>query len=175
MGEIYKGKEITTGKDVILKLVIIESPNEESLLQTEFDVSKKFVHKNIASSLHTGKIEIEGNNYLFMIQQFYSNGNLRSKIVENIPIDNCFNMMLDILTGMKVIHSEIVHRDLKPENILIDSDGSLLITDFGLAKYIDEKTRTRSFKGYGTIPYMSPECWAGDNNTISMDEFTLKS
>ena len=173
MGEIYKGKELKTGNEVILKLVVIETPDDESLLKTEFDVSTIFSHKNIASSLHTGRIEIEKTNYLFMIQQYYPNGNLRTKIAKNMPIDECFRIMLDILEGMKIIHSKIVHRDLKPENILLGLDGNLLITDFGLAKYIDEKTRTRSFKGYGTIPYMAPECWTGDTNTISMDIYSL--
>ena len=173
MGEIYKGQEINTGKEVVLKLVVIDIPDEETLLQTELEVSKKFSHENIVKTLHTGKIEIEGNNYLFVIQQFYPSGNLRYLIKENIPIEKCFIMMLDILGGINEIHKVIVHRDMKPENILVDSCGRLLITDFGLAKYIDEKTRTRSFKGYGTIPYMAPECWTGDTNTISMDIYSL--
>lgn len=173
MGEIYKGKDVKTGDDIVLKLVLVESPDEEYLLKTEFDVSMKLKHKNIVSSLHSGKIEINENNYLYMIQNYYTNGNLRNVIEENIPIDKCFDMISDILSGMKEIHKSIVHRDLKPENILIDSDGSLLITDFGLAKYIDERTRTRSFKGAGTIPYMSPECWTGDTNTFAMDIYAL--
>ena len=173
MGEIYKGKDVKTGDDVVLKLVLVESPDEENLLKTEFDVSTELKHRHIVSSLQSGKIEISGNHYLYMIQNYYRKGNLRTIIKENIPIDECFEMFSDILSGMKEIHQLIVHRDLKPENILIDSDGSLLITDFGLAKYIDEKTRTRSFKGAGTIPYMSPECWTGDTNTFAMDIYAL--
>lgn len=173
MGEIYKGLNINSKKEVVLKLIFLDSQFKESLLQTELEVSKKFEHQNIVSSLHTGKIAIEGNDYLFMIQKFYSNGNLRTKIRENIPFDICLNMMLDILEGMKIIHSEIIHRDLKPENILVDSKNNLLITDFGLAKYINQKTRTRTFKGYGTVPYMAPECWTGDDNSILMDIYSL--
>ncbi|MDR0387049.1 MAG: serine/threonine protein kinase [Treponema sp.] len=74
---------------------------------------------------------------------------------------------------MREVHKHIIHRDLKPENILVDSDGKLLITDFGLARYINEKTRTKSFKDSGTIPYMAPECWTGETNTISMDIYSL--
>lgn len=173
MGELYKGVEAATRKEVILKLILIGSPEEKSLLETEIHVSEKLAHPNISKTLKTGEIEVDGNEYLFIIQEYYPNGNMRSLLKENIPFATCISMMLDILNGMKEIHRVIVHRDLKPENILVHSDGHLLLTDFGLAKYIDEKTRTRSFKGYGTVPYMAPECWTGDTNTISMDIYSL--
>jgi len=51
MGEIYKGKDITTESDIIIKLVPVESTDEEQLLQKELDVSKHFNHANIISSL----------------------------------------------------------------------------------------------------------------------------
>jgi serine/threonine protein kinase len=173
MGEIYKGYELATKKEVVIKLIHIENPSNERLLQTELDISENLSHKNIVSSLNTGKLEIEENTYLYMIQDYYSKGNLRTIIKEDIPIEDCFSIMSDILSGMKEIHKVVVHRDLKPENILIDSNNSLLITDFGLSKYVDDKTRTQSYKGAGTIPYMAPECWTGDTNTISMDIYSL--
>lgn len=75
-------------------------------------------------------------------------------------MDKCFIIISDILSGMKELHKFIVHRDLKPENILIDSNESLLLTNFGLPNYIDKKTRKQSFKGAGTLP-PCPHC----NNT----------
>jgi serine/threonine protein kinase len=173
MGEIYKGVEVGTGKEAVLKLILIGSQEEKSLLETEIHVSEKLVHPNISKTLKTGEIEIDGNRYLFIIQEYYPNGNMRYLLKENTPVETCITMMLEILYGMKEIHKIIVHRDLKPENILVDSEGHLLLTDFGLAKYIDEKTRTRSFKGYGTVPYMAPECWTGDTNTKLMDIYSL--
>lgn len=173
MGEIYRGRENQSGRDVALKLIPFASSEEEALLQTELDVSRRLSHKNIASSFHTGKVSISGTDYLFLVQDFYKNGNMRSRIVVDLPIDQCFNMIFDILNGMSELHKSIVHRDLKPENVLVGSEGELVVADFGLAKYIDEKTRTRSFKGYGTVPYMSPECWAGDTNTVGMDIYAL--
>jgi serine/threonine protein kinase len=173
MGEIYKGIESATKENVILKLVIVDNPDEEELFMREINASSSLSHKNIVKTLTTGKIIIDNIIYVYIVQKYYPSGNLRSYIKPNIPLNECISMMLDILNGMKEVHKCIIHRDIKPENILVDSDGHLLITDFGLARYIDEKTRTRSFKGSGTIPYMAPECWTGDKNTVTMDIYSL--
>lgn len=173
MGEIYKGTNISTNNAVILKLIAITDTDEEQLLKREIDISLKLSSPNIAKTFASGKSKIENTDYFYIIQDYYTGGNLRSLIKPNIPIDHCFKMMFEILNGMKEAHKSIIHRDLKPENILVDANNQLYITDFGLAKYINEKTKTKSFKGAGTIPYMSPECWTGDNNTISMDIYSL--
>lgn len=173
MGEIYKGVESETDKSIILKLIIIENNEYEELLKREIDVSMSFTNRNIVNTKAIGKIEIDGNLYYYIIQEYYKNGNLRKYITKNTQIDKCLIEILQILNGMKEIHTKIVHRDLKPENILIDDDNNLRITDFGLAKYIDEKTRTKSFKGFGTLPYMAPECWTNDENSVAMDIYSL--
>ncbi len=173
MGEIYKGTESDTNRPIILKLIFIEDESYEELLQREVDVSVSFKDNNVVNSKAAGKIDLDGNSYFYIIQDFYEKGNLRNHLTNDTPIETCLAEIFDILHGMKNIHSKVVHRDLKPENILIDEDGHLRISDFGLAKYIDEKTRTRSFKGAGTIPYMAPECWTGDTNSIAMDIYAL--
>ena len=70
------------------------------------------------------------------------------------------------------INSELVHRDIKPENILL-CGNTLKISDFGLSKVAAEKTRTKSFKGYGTLPYMAPEAFDYSKNTIQMDMYSM--
>ncbi len=172
MGEIYKAYDNVNKKEVAIKLIRIIDPSEEELLIREVDVSSKLDGKNIVKTNYTGKELINSQNYLYIVQEFYSNGNLRELLRNSFSLDKCFTMMNDILLGLQIAHKVIVHRDLKPENILIDSSGSLVITDFGLAKYIDEKTRTKTFKGAGTIPYMAPECWLSDANSISMDIYS---
>lgn len=173
MGEIYRGIEKNSNLDVILKLIPIDDTSYENLLKTEINVSLAFNNPNIVITRHGGKIEIEGTQYFFLIQDFYKNGSLRKFIKPNQPLKVCFDQIINILNGMKEISSKIVHRDLKPENILVDDDNHLRVSDFGLAKYIDEQTRTKSFKGAGTRPYMAPECWTNSTNTISMDIYAL--
>ncbi|MEQ1923953.1 MAG: protein kinase, partial [Pyrinomonadaceae bacterium] len=57
-----------------------------------------------------------------------------------------------------------------PENILVDAKtGKLKIADFGLAKLVDEATRSETFKGWGTRPYQAPEAFEQGPNTVAMD------
>jgi serine/threonine protein kinase len=66
----------------------------------------------------------------------------------------------------------LVHRDIKPDNILI-ANKTLKISDFGLSKIVTEGTRTSTFKGIGCIPYLAPEGWRFEKNTILMDIYSM--
>ena len=94
--------------------------------------------------------------------------NAKEKIAES----ELLYMYSSLISGMKAINEKIIHRDIKPENILF-KDGVLKIADFGLSKIIDEKTRTSSFKGWGTPKYIAPEAWVGKKNTIQMDIYSM--
>lgn len=80
--------------------------------------------------------------------------------------------MRQILEGLKVLHTKTIHRDLKPENVLLAGD-TLKIGDFGLAKFVDEATRTLTFKGSGTPQYMAPEVWTGQHVSPATDLYAL--
>lgn len=173
MGEVYKAYDDFNKIDVAIKLVPIPNPDQEALLFREVKISSELNSDNLVKTYYVGDIEISGTKYFYIVQHFYSNGNLLSIIQKDIPLENCLKMMLDILNGLKIAHTKIIHRDLKPANILIDEDGNLIITDFGLAKFVDENTKSKSFKGGGTGYYMSPECWLMEKNSIQMDIYSL--
>lgn len=107
---------------------------------------------------------------------FHKEGNFReylNKQSKFIEFSSCIKFMKDVTNGLIYSHDTVIHRDLKPENLLFNEEGDLMITDFGLAKLVDSKTRSKSFKGSGTLPYMAPECWVLDTNSISMDIYSL--
>ena len=172
MGQVYEAFDNHNNINVAIKFIPIRNEDEEKLLSREIKVSQEIESENLVKTYFVEKIELTGTEYFYIVQHFYEQGNLRTIIQKDIPYDKCLKMFLDLLNGLKVLHAKIIHRDLKPENILI-GENNLVITDFGLAKFIDEKTKTKSFKGAGTIPYKSPECWLNQDNKIQMDIYSL--
>jgi serine/threonine protein kinase len=77
-----------------------------------------------------------------------------------------------LVAALKTINQHVLHRDLKPPNIFIGQD-EVRVADFGLAKYVDEATRTRTFKGWGTAPYLSPEAWQSLSLDWRSDQYSL--
>ncbi len=76
-------------------------------------------------------------------------------------------LMAGVAEGLHHAHEQgVVHRDIKPQNLLLGPDGELHITDFGLARMLDEPGLTRSTEMVGTPAYMSPEQITGPGTAI---------
>ena len=84
--------------------------------------------------------------------------------------------LLPVLRGVAELHrADVLHLDLKPGNILVGEDGSLKVTDFGLARLVDQPGTTRTFQLLGTPAYMAPELARGDRRSADQraDVFSL--
>ncbi|HEY5592799.1 MAG TPA: serine/threonine-protein kinase [Paludibacter sp.] len=176
MGEIYTATDTSTNQKKAIKLIPVNDDEEYQLLKTEFEISESLNHKNIVETEYFDEFDNKGVRYIYSVMKFNGKGSLRDLLKlqsEQISFPVALKLMLDISQGLEYAHVKVVHRDLKPENILIADNNDLQICDFGLAKLVDTKTRTRSFKGSGTLPYMSPECWTFSPNTTSMDIYSL--
>lgn len=176
MGEIYTANDSIDETKKAIKIVPVEDNDEYKLLISEFKLAASLKHKNIVTTEFFDEFDSKNVKYIYCVMPFNNNGSLRdylSSKKELIDLDSSIKLMIDLANGLESAHTKVVHRDLKPENILLDVNGNLQICDFGLAKLIDEKTRTKSFKGFGTLAYMAPECWMFDSNTIAMDIYSL--
>lgn len=107
--------------------------------------------------------------------EFAKEGNIREMIRANlynkktVSEAEAYKIFAQIVQGMKYIHSKnIIHRDLKPENILLDTDGRILICDFGLSTQMTRfSTKAQTFAG--TLPYMAPEMLSDSKYDFSVD------
>src|SRR5262249_7719275 len=87
---------------------------------------------------------------------------LRPEESTPLPPDEAAALVETLARAMQVAHAKgIIHRDLKPANVLLAEDGTPKITDFGLAKRVDDARRTASGAVLGTPSYMAPEQAAG--------------
>ncbi|NPV77999.1 MAG: serine/threonine protein kinase, partial [Anaerolineae bacterium] len=92
-------------------------------------------------------------------------GTLKQRLTRKIPYQDAAALLAPVARALEFAHKQgIIHRDVKPANILIDSSGSPLLSDFGIAKMLDTQEATQltgTGVGIGTPDYMAPEQWLG--------------
>ncbi|MEN8132258.1 MAG: serine/threonine-protein kinase [Pseudomonadota bacterium] len=127
--------------------------------------SKRFINEGriIASLNHQGIITIhdigviEGQHYISM--EYLGGGDLEARIREGIAPAAAIDLVRTIGETLDFVHRKgIVHRDIKPANILFRKDGTPVLTDFGIAKQLEQDTRlTMDGTAIGSPDYLSPE------------------
>lgn len=93
---------------------------------------------------------------------------------ENAPWtnDELRTVFRQFVNAMALINAEVLHRDLKPANVFLTESGPK-VSDFGIAKYVGKVTRSRTFKGWGTPAYQSPESLTGQSGDHRSDQYAL--
>ncbi|KDO69830.1 hypothetical protein CISIN_1g013249mg [Citrus sinensis] len=135
-------------KDTIIK------KNHVDYMKAERDILTKVTHPFIVQLRYS----FQTRSKLYLILDFINGGHLFFHLYRQgiFREDQARFYTAEIVSAVSHLHKcGIVHRDLKPENILMDSDGHVMLTDFGLAKEIDESSRSNSM--CGTTEYMAPE------------------
>ena len=178
-GTVYKAIREKDSKLFAVKTLLqsFSSDDDFQSFKNEVSLAQIVSGENIINYeyVHNGEIFNELPPY---IMEYANGGTLAQEIEKRIKNDNPYNkeelqkMFLELVTGMKTINEKLVHRDIKPENILI-SNGVLKISDFGLAKIVNDTTRSKTLKGYGTVKYFAPEAWNSEKNTIQMDIYSM--
>ncbi|KAF5178771.1 Serine/threonine-protein kinase AtPK2/AtPK19 [Thalictrum thalictroides] len=135
-------------KDTIIK------KNHVDYMRAERDILTKVVHPFIVQL----QCSFQTKSKLYLILDFINGGHLFYHLYRQgiFSEDQARVYTAEIVSAVSHLHKNgIVHRDLKPENILMDTEGHVMLTDFGLAKEIDESSRSNSM--CGTTEYMAPE------------------
>ena len=104
---------------------------------------------------------VSTDDFLFLVMDIVDGGNSWEwvRAYGKMPERMVCESMLDIVDAVETLHhSGIIHRDIKPSNLLINSEGKLLITDFGIARFDrPEEQETQTGVVMGTYGYMAPE------------------
>jgi WD40 repeat protein len=168
MGVVYKARHVQLKRLVALKMILAGAhagPEELARFRTEAEAVASLQHPNIVQIYEIG--EQEGLPYFSL--EFLDGGSLHQKLAGAPQQPEAAAFLLETLArAMYAAHQRgIVHRDLKPANVLLTTDGVPKVTDFGLAKHLDEDSgRTQSGAIMGTPSYMAPEQAAGQTKEI---------
>jgi WD40 repeat protein len=168
MGVVYRARQATLNRFVALKMILAGGhAGEQDLVRfrAEAEAVAQLQHPNIVQIYEVG----EQNGLPFFSLEFCSGGSLAGQL-DGTPVSvrRAADLVLTLAHAMHAAHQKgIVHRDLKPANVLLAADGTLKITDFGLAKQLGSaKGQTQSGAILGTPSYMAPEQAGGKAGTI---------
>jgi len=179
-GVVFKIRHTVTGQEFALKTLPTEFGDEAIArsFKNEAASAIHINHRNVINYIFFHDGAKYDNLPLYIIMELANGGTLRDELLARrsdnslYTIDEILGFYASLIAGMEAINEKIVHRDLKPENVLIN-DGIVKIADFGLAKIVQERTRTSTLKGHGSMEYYAPEAWNAEKNTMQMDVYAL--
>ncbi len=167
MGVVYKARHTRLNRVVALKMILAgghAGPDDLARFRAEAEVVARLQHPNVVQIYEVG--EHEGRPYFSM--EFCPGGSLDRKLrgTPLLPKDAA-RLVQTLARAVQSAHDHhVIHRDLKPANVLLTEDGTPKITDFGLAKRLDEAGQTVSGAVMGTPSYMAPEQAAGNARDV---------
>jgi serine/threonine protein kinase len=159
MGIVYKARQPGLKRIVALKMILsgdLAGTHERLRFRSEAEVIARLQHPNIVQIFEIG----EDSDRPFFSMEFVEGTSLSKSIAATPqPPREAARIVQTLAAAIQSAHSKnIIHRDIKPANILIAVDGTPKITDFGLAKSLEEHSgQTHSGTILGTPSYMSPE------------------
>jgi tetratricopeptide (TPR) repeat protein len=167
MGVVYKARQIAIGRVVALKRILAgghAGPGDLLRFQTEAEAIARLQHPNIVQVYEVG----EHNGLPYFSLEFCAGGTLDIKLGGTpLPAAEAARLAETLARAVEAAHAkQVIHRDLKPANVLLLEDGTPKITDFGLAKKLDEQGQTQSGSILGTPSYMAPEQAGGKGREI---------
>ncbi|PXF45764.1 Serine/threonine-protein kinase svkA [Gracilariopsis chorda] len=155
-GEVFKGRELSTGKIVALKLIDLEKMDEEiDVIQREIEVMRQISNPYVVQ-YHTSLMQ---GSTLWIIMEFMSAGSLKELIdgVGPLPEDAVATVMKALCKGLDYVHKgHKLHRDIKAANILLNDHGDVKLADFGVAGQMTTTIRQRNTM-VGSPFWMAPE------------------
>lgn len=159
MGVVWKARQVSLNRPVAVKMILsgqLANEAEVKRFHIEAEAAANLQHPNIVAIHEIG--EHEGRHYFSMD---YVEGEHLGRFARKNPLTlaQIAELVMVLAEATQYAHQRgILHRDLKPQNILVDSEGRPHITDFGLAKRIEQDSNlTQEGSVMGSPSYMPPE------------------
>ncbi|NDC48163.1 MAG: serine/threonine protein kinase [Micrococcales bacterium] len=175
MGEVWQAQDEIILRQVAIKILkqqYLGDPDFLERFRTEAKHAAMINNDGIANVYDYG--EDEGSAYLVME---LVPGESLSSILERektLPEQQVISIIAQTALALDAAHREgLVHRDIKPGNLLITPDGSVKITDFGIARVANQASLTQTGQVMGTVQYLAPEQATGKPASASGDIYSL--
>lgn len=175
MAIVYLAKCLVLNRYVAIKVLRPEYREDEEFIKRfkiEAQSAGNLSHQNIVSVYDVGN----ENDIEYIVMEYVEGITLKQYLSAKgvLPEKEAVDFASQICSGLEYAHKKgIIHKDIKPENILITKEGILKITDFGIAKALNQGTITTGGMAMGSVHYFSPEQARGSFVDAKTDIYSL--
>ena len=174
MSRIYLAVQRKFGRNVAIKVVSPDSTRDPQFKRRFVQEARIIAQLNHPHIVQVHDFGVSGDN-LYLVMEYMRGGDLNDKLEKGMHMRAVLRVTKEIAGALDYAHEKgFLHRDIKPENILFREQGSAVLTDFGIAKLVDQTSSvTRHGTVVGTPEYMSPEQAAGHQLDGRSDIYSL--
>ena len=177
MGVVYKALDPVLDRTVAIKTIgMSHDPGERAEYEARFYQEAKaagsLAHPNIVVVHDVGN----SDDTAYMAMEYLEGEELGASLGDGrrASLARALEVAIQIAAGLAYAHARgVVHRDIKPANIMVLKDGTVKITDFGIARMRTSEVKTQTGKLLGSPRYMSPEVFLGKRADHRSDIFSL--
>lgn len=175
MANVYLAKDTILDRQVAVKVLRGDLSTDEKFIrrfQREALSVSNLSHPNIVEVYDVG--EEDGQYYIVM--EYIEGKTLKQLLYKRgaLTLPEVIDIMTQLTDGLSHAHEAyIIHRDIKPQNIMIEDNGTIKITDFGIAMAVNATQFTQTNSVMGTVHYLPPEQANGKSATVKSDIYSL--
>ena len=159
MAVVYRARDLALNRLVAVKVLrehLAEDPSLVERFQLEARSAASLDNRHVVQVFDVGT-DLESH---YIVMELVDGENLKDYLTRTgpLPVDEALGIVDQVAAALGEAHAQhIIHRDIKPQNILLSEDGSVKVTDFGIAQAISAGTLVNSGSMLGTAQYVSPE------------------
>ena len=175
MAVVYKAYDRQENRTVSVKILRDEFAGNEEFM-------RRFRNESRAVSMlsHPNIVKIYdmsfGDRFQYIVMEYIDGITLKEYIDQQKVIrwKEAVHFTLQILYALQHAHERgVIHRDIKPQNIMLLRDGTIKVTDFGIARFSSSETQTLTDKAIGSVHYIAPEQARGSVTDAKSDVYSV--
>ena len=175
MSTVYLARDETLDRPVAIKVLHREMSEQEDQLarfRQEARAVAKLSHPAVVSVIDAG----EDHGHPYIVFEYVEGETLKQRIsrMGALDVQDALAYAIEIARGLAIAHNRrLVHRDVKPQNVLINMAGRAKVTDFGIARQLEQAGQTATGRVLGTTDYVAPEQAMGQAVDQRSDIYSL--